>query len=281
MKILDFFKYKPKDVYSFTIPDTPNNLPNDEESFENIFDELDQNKNYLKEKYSLLINSDITTKEFTLKIQNKNYKAFLIFVDGMADTNSINDFILKPIMLKNSILMKSLNPRSINLKKNEINLEKFLYESLIPQNNIKKIKEFKELIELINSGFTALLIDTLNVAFCIEARNIKSRSISPPQNESVVKGSQESFIENIRVNTSLIRKIVNNENLIIEEINVGKVSKTKVAILYMKNITNEDLVAEVKYRINNLDIDYLTSSRSTRATYTRQQTFTFSTNALY
>ena len=112
----------------------------------------------------------------------------------------------------------------------------------------------------VNSGFSALFIDTLNVAFCIEARDIKSRAISAPQNESVIKGSQEGFIENIRVNTSLVRKIVNNENLIIEEVNVGKISKTKVAILYMKNITNDDLVAEIKYRINNLDIDYLTSS---------------------
>lgn len=262
MKILDFFKYKPKTVYNFTIPDVPNNLPKEEDPSPNIFEELNQNLNYLKDKYSLIINSDIVTKEFNLRIQNKDYKALIIFIDGMVDTNSINDFILKPIMLKNSILMKNLNPRTINLKKNEINLENFLYESLIPQNTIKKIKKFDELLMLVNSGFTGLFVDTLDTAFCIEARNLKSRSVSPPQNESVVKGSQEGFIENIRVNTSLVRKIVNNENLIIEEVNVGKISQTKVAILYMKNITNDDLVSEVKYRINNLDLDYLTSSRS-------------------
>lgn len=263
MNILDFLKYKPKNAYTFSIPDVPNNLPIEEEVYPNIFKDLNQNLNFLKNKYSLIINSDIVTKEFSLNIQNKKYKALLLFIDGMIDTNSINDFILKPIMLKNSILMKSLNPRTINLKKNEINLEDFLYESLIPQNTIKKIKKFDELLKLVNSGFTALFIDTLDIAFCIEARNIKSRSISQPQNESVIKGSQEGFIENIRVNTSLVRKIVNNENLIIEEINVGKISQTKVAILYMKNITNDDLVSEVKYRINNLDIDYLTSSRTT------------------
>lgn len=260
MKIFDLFKYKPKKTYQFTIPETANNIPDEKEEKQNISNKLDKNIEYLKNKYSLLINSDIVTKEFKITVQNKNYKALLLFVDGMVNINSINDFILKPIMLKNSILMKNLNPRTVNLKKNEINLEDFIYESLIPQNSIKKSKGFEDLIQKVNSGFTALIIDTLEIGFCIEARDIKTRAISPPQNESVVKGSQEGFVENIRVNTSLVRKIVNNENLIIEEINVGKISKTKIAILYMKNITNDDLVAEVKYRINNLDIDYLTSS---------------------
>lgn len=37
----------------------------------------------------------------------------------------------------------------------------------------------------------------------------------------------------------------------------------------MKNIANESLISEVKFRINNLDIDYITSSRSVRAVNTR------------
>jgi hypothetical protein len=49
----------------------------------------------------------------------------------------------------------------------------------------------------------------------------------------------------------------------------GKISSTKVALCYIKNIANESLVAEAKFRINNLDIDYLTSSRAIRATYSR------------
>ena len=47
---------------------------------------------------------------------------------------------------------------------------------------------------------------------------------------------------------------MNNEKLIIEEISVGKLNKTQVAICYLKHITNDDLVAEVKHRLNNLNI---------------------------
>ena len=79
-----------------------------------------------------------------------------------------------------------------------------------------------------------------------------------------IRGPQEAFVENLRTNTSLVRKIVNNENLIIESIKVGDISKTECAICYLSDITNSDLVAEVKYRINNLSVDSILSSRSIR-----------------
>lgn len=112
----------------------------------------------------------------------------------------------------------------------------------------------------INSGNCALFIDTLDNAFDIEVKGFKQRSVSPPNNELVVRGSQEAFNEVIRTNTSLLRRLVNNENLIIENIEVGKLSKTKCAVCYVQNIANDALVSEVKYRLNNVEIDYLISS---------------------
>lgn len=109
-------------------------------------------------------------------------------------------------------------------------------------------------------GNCALFVDTLNLAFDIEVKGFKQRSIDTPNNEVVIKGPHEAFVENIRTNTSLIRRIVNNENLIIENLEVGKITKTKCAVCYMQNITNSDLVNEVKYRLNNLEIDALLSA---------------------
>lgn len=78
--------------------------------------------------------------------------------------------------------------------------------------------------------------------------------------EIIIKGSHEAFIENLRTNTALIRRIVNNENLIIENLEVGKITKTNCAVCYIKDIANDDLVNEVKYRLNNLEIDSLLSA---------------------
>ena len=58
----------------------------------------------------------------------------------------------------------------------------------------------------------------------------------------------------------MLRRIINNENLIIENVEVGNLTKTKCAICYIQDLTNPDLVSEVKYRLNNLEIDSLLSS---------------------
>ena len=139
-------------------------------------------------------------------------------------------------------------------------LEDLIYNSLISQNSIQKENDFSSIIAKINSGFTCLIIDTIDQAFCIEAKGYQTRSISKPENEVVVRGSQEAFVENIRTNTSMLRRIINNENLIIEQLNIGKVTKTIVAFCYMKNIANEDLINEVRFRLNNIDIDTIINS---------------------
>ena len=106
-------------------------------------------------------------------------------------------------------------------------------------------------MELIR-GNCVLFIDTLDQAFDIEVKGFKQRNIDTPNNEVVIKGPNEAFVENIRTNTSILRRIVNNENLIIENIEVGKITKTKCAVCYIQDFTNQDLINEVKYRLKKI-----------------------------
>lgn len=268
------FTYHEKQKYNFSLPETEEESSSDEKYVsemsvekKNIFPTIQVNLEYLKYKYNTLINSDIEIREFTLLANNKQYSAFLLYIDGMVDSKIVNDFILKPLMLRNqantfeSDVAKVAISNNITVrKKKPFDLTNYILNNLMPQNNVKKVQEFPEIISDVNSGNCALFIDTLDIAFSIEVKGFKSRSISNPNNEIVVRGSQEAFVEVIRTNTSMLRRIINNEDLIIENTTVGSISNTRIAICYMKSIANDDLVAEVKYRINNLDVDYLISS---------------------
>lgn len=279
IRIRDFFNrlllYKqPKDTYFFTLPEASNeneknenteNISSEEENInKKIYSSLDVNLDYIKVKYNTLINSDIVLREFNLNIKGKDYKALLLFIDGMIDSESVNNFILRPLMSKKDSQSKSTSSAitsNISVKRvKKFNLEDYIYNTLIPQNTMKKVTTFEDTFASVNIGDCALFIDTLPIVFTIDVKGFESRSISEPKNEIVIRGSQESFVEKIRTNTSMIRRLISNENLIIENSSVGKVSKTKIAICYMKNLANNDLVAEVKYRINNLNIDNITSS---------------------
>lgn len=263
--------------YEFSLPDNDtktNEIVNDEINSENdpknIFPVLSINMDFLKTKYNLLINSDISVREFILNARNKQYNAFLIYIDGMVDTNIINDFVLEPLMLRNRantysgdetrIVSEAVSNNITIRRVRKFDLVDYIYNSLVPQNSVKKLISFKDVISDINMGNCLLLVDTIATAFSIDAKGFKQRSIESPKNETVIRGSQEAFTEVIRTNTSMIRRLINNENLVIENINLGKISQTKCAVCYMKDIANDDLVAEVKYRLNNLDIDSITAS---------------------
>ena len=270
------FGYSPTNKYSFSLPENNqmaeenNSKTSKKDEIVKIFPSLNVNIEYIKTRYNVLINSDIILREFTINARGKQYNAFLIYIDGMVDSKTMNEFVLEPLMLRNknnlfdgtqSKVVSEAVTNNITVRKvKKFDLANYLMGCLMPQNSVKQVTDFDKIISSINSGNCGLFIDTLNLAFDLELKGFKQRSVDTPNNEIVIKGPHEAFVENIRINTSLIRRIVNNENLIIENLEIGKITRTKCAICYIKNITNSDLVNEVKYRLNNLEIDSLLSS---------------------
>ena len=270
MKLTSMFKYSPQTEYNFDIQATENassqNLET-EQINEKVYSSIKQNLEYLQVKYNTLINSDIIIRNFSMLCMDKEYSAFIIYIDGMCDSNIINHFVLKPIMLRNdNNTFNNINfskPTSEGITAHKIKKEdisSYIYNKLVPNNNISIQTEFNKIISDINSGNCILFVDSINTAFDIDAKGFKQRSVDTPQIENVIKGPQEAFVENLRTNTSMLRRAVNNQNLIIENIEIGKLSQTRCALCYMENIANGDLVAEAKFRLSNLEIDTLISS---------------------
>ena len=244
MKFIDSFlnlmKYKEKEEYNFILPDadasqdsqTSNNsqeLEPLEKVNETVYPSIDVNLEYIKVKYNVLINSDIKIREFFINAKNRQYRAFLLYIDGMIDTESINKFVIEPLMLKNisntnssdeNIVSTAVTNNAVVRRIKKFNLVDYISECLIPQNDISTSTKFKDVFKQVNSGISALFVDTINTVFLIDAKGFEKRSITPPENEIVIRGPQEGFIESIRTNTSLLRRFVNNENFIIEDMSV-------------------------------------------------------------
>ena len=259
--------------YDFTLPDTTNSIVTDmstnyssnetlnldnetlqsaDTSNNKVFQSLDVNLEYIKSRFNTLINSDIKIREFTLNARNKQYKAFLVYIDGMISQDIMNNYILKPLMLKNSAnsyegnqnrIVSEAKTNNITVRRvKKFNITEYISNCLLPQNTVENRTKFDEIVADINSGSCALFIDTLEICFSIEVKGFERRGLTSPNNEIIVRGPQVGFTENLRTNTSLLRRYINNESLIVESINVGKLSKTSCAICYLKNVANTDLV---------------------------------------
>lgn len=246
---------------------------NNDTTLEIVSKKLSKNENFLKHKYNTDQSKDIVVRNFSLIVNDTKYNAFIIFIDGMIDSSIVNDFILSPLMLRNKSNTFNEKQRKflyeeqheeVTLKKykksKETDLADYIYNSLIPQNSVNKVQKYSDIFSSINMGNCLLFIDSIDIAFDLDVKGFKQRNIDSPKNEIIVRGSQESFVENIRTNTSILRRLINNENLVVESTNVGKLTKTSIGIGYIQGIANRKLVKEVLYRIKNLDVDYITSS---------------------
>ena len=149
-KFLNTFKYTPKEDYNFIISENEileKNITYEEENAQtnspkNIFSDLNKNLEYINIKFNTLINSDIIIRKFNIYIRDKQYKAFILYIDGMTDSKIVNDFVLKPLMLRNKSNTFDNNKivyNNVTIRKvQKVNLVDYIYNCLIPQNNIEK-----------------------------------------------------------------------------------------------------------------------------------------------
>ncbi|OPX46314.1 spore germination protein B1 [Ruminiclostridium hungatei] len=212
-----------------------------------ISGDLGFNINVIKKIYKIPGNSDLVSRQFNITVADKVLKGFIVFIDGLTDRVSISNNILQPLMLLSNI----------DIREDVKNLGEFIYNRLLPFNQIKKVDNYKELVGNINFGGCGIFIDGLDYAFAADVKSWEHRTVSSPNSETVIRGPQEAFNEQLRANTALIRKILKDKDLMVEGTTVGKRSNTPCAILYIRDIANDSLVHEVIRRVKGIKVDYI------------------------
>lgn len=211
---------------------------------------LSDNIAFLKRKYTIPDNGDIVLREFNIVAKDKAIPACIIFIDGMVNTSILDLAILQPLMLLSNIEVKG--------REEEIGL--FVRNHLIPHTQLKIVDELGKVVDEINFGGCGIFIDGIATAFAADVKGWQNRGVSRPNTEMVIRGPQEGFNEILRTNTGLIRKILKDEDLVAEDITIGRRSKTPCSLLYIKDIANDSLVNEVRRRLKGIKLDYIFDS---------------------
>ncbi|NLB87985.1 MAG: spore germination protein [Syntrophomonadaceae bacterium] len=222
-------------------------ISNRELTAENLSTSLDEN---LKNLGKLLDRcSDAVIKTFNFS-KNPVINAAILYFDGLTDRNEIEINILKPLMLE----IEKLSTEYLTLYKTE-DIFSSIKNRILSMADVKEIKTFGEVCHHISSGDTVLLIDGFDLALAASTRSWQTRSIDTPENEVVIYGPKEGFNETLRFNTALLRRRLKSTNFKIESMILGRITKTDVAFCYIDNIAPPDLVAEIRSRLEEIDID--------------------------
>jgi spore germination protein KA len=191
--------------------------------------------------------SDVVIREFDFA-QDERIKLALIYVDGLVDKKQVSDQIMRSLMLDAPLVERDgefTRARAFTLIK----------KKLLTIHQVEETNNLSMVIDAVLSGDTVLFVDGHACAIISVARGWESRKIEESQTEMVVRGPRESFVETLLVNTSLIRRKIHNSNLKIETIKLGQVTKTDVAVVYIKGIVNDKIVTEVRERLSRIKID--------------------------
>lgn len=184
-----------------------------------------------------LINTNPDLKERKIIIENNEIKIY--YFESLCLSSDINDFILKPI------IMNKLSNIS-------------LIKDMLPISNFKDIKDNKELLFCLYSGFTIINIKDDFIA--LETKFSLDSGINEASNEKVIKGPKDSFSENYQNNIGLIRKRIRTKKLILKEYVLGNESKTKVSLFYINDKVNKELLYEVNKKLENIKLDHVLNS---------------------
>lgn len=138
-------------------------------------------------------------------------------------------------------------------------------QKYIPYVEVDIISSFDQVIRNVLSGITCLFIDGYEVCIAIDCRTYPARNVAEPDKDKSLRGSRDGFVETIVFNTALMRRRIRDPHLIMEMTEAGQTTRTDIALCYMSDRVDQELLKNVRNRINQLQVDDLRMNQQTLA----------------
>lgn len=135
----------------------------------------------------------------------------------------------------------------------------------IPYVEVDTISEFDQVFRNILSGVTCLFIDGYEACLAIDCRTYPARSVEEPDKDKSLRGSRDGFVETIVFNTALMRRRIRDPHLTMEMMDIGESSRTDVALCYMSDRVDQELLENVRNRLQSIQVDDLRMNQQSLA----------------
>ena len=192
--------------------------------------------------------SPMVVKHFYIGM-DQPLEAAIIYVNGIANKDIIDRDILNPLMIH---IRENLNGKA--------NIGDYLCKRYISMSNTLVESDLNVVVNHLKRGKTAVLINGALEVIIADTTGGQQRAIMEPMNETASKGPRDGFVENLEVNISLIRRKVKDNNLTIELFNVGSRTQSDVAMVYLNDIVDKQVLEELRKRLEAVDVDAILSA---------------------
>jgi spore germination protein KA len=174
----------------------------------------------------------------------------IIYFDGLTEDNSVNQFIMEPLM----------NRRGARSDYSESDLLDRLKNSYLTVGQIYEVDSLEAAVSSLMNGSVVVIPDGYAQGFYLSMAGWEQRAVSEPANQTVIRGPKEAFTENIKVNSALVRRIIKDPNLVLKNRKIGNVTQTNVSIMYIVGLADETALKEVIRRLGMISTDAILES---------------------
>ena len=211
-----------------------------------VFSKRDKNVDYMNQMLPVEDIFDIVQRD----IQIGGKDATFYFIDGFTKDES---------MLK---IMDSF----FNIKEGDMPKDAAAFATTcIPYVEVDVIGDFDQIFRNLLSGVTCLFIDGYQACLAIDCRTYPARSVDEPDKDKSLRGSRDGFVETIVFNTALMRRRIRDRHLVMKMLEVGESSRTDVALCYMEDRVDQELLKNLNYRIRDIKVDDLRMNQQSLA----------------
>lgn len=211
-----------------------------------VFSKRDKNVDYINQMLPVEDSFDIVQRD----IQIGGKDATFYFIDGFTKDES---------MLK---IMDSF----FNIKEGDMPKDAAAFATTcIPYVEVDVIGDFDQIFRNLLSGVTCLFIDGYQACLAIDCRTYPARSVDEPDKDKSLRGSRDGFVETIVFNTALMRRRIRDRHLVMKMLEVGESSRTDVALCYMEDRVDQELLKNLNHRIRDIKVDDLRMNQQSLA----------------
>ena len=178
-----------------------------------------------------------------IKVRNTvSFDCAVLYFDGMINSTQLDDGVTRPLITV--------------VRKNESQpLADFVETQILFVRDVKKSAKVSDMLSGIMLGEALILIDGSKDALNVDTKGFDIRGINEPQDEKVLAGPREGFVENALSNIAMIRRRLQTPDLCVENMRVGRRSNTQIFICYLDTLADPETLNKVKERIKKIDID--------------------------
>lgn len=164
----------------------------------------------------------------------------LLYYGNMIDTAILTMNIIRPLQATGEILSADR-----------------VTQQLISVPDTMNLSETRFAANTLSRGVVLLLLEGVPLGVIVNITKVARRPIERSKSEDNILGPHESFSENMAENVAMLRQTLATPSFKIHTMEIGRLSRTKVALLYVEGVVQPELVKEAITRLERIKIDFI------------------------